>query len=231
MRDSDTPPDSSCTLPGACPAPTDVLDCDVCVVGGGIAGLCAALASARGGARTVLVQDRAVLGGNASSEIRMWICGAQGPDNKEAGYLEEIQLANTRRNPHLNYSIWDTVLYGVARAQPNLDLLLNCPLCEVGMAAPDRIAQVRVWHMIRQRWQVIHAKAFIDCSGDSILRLSGAAHRWGREARCVTGEKQAQSVADRRTMGNTILIQLREIDPAWHRPLGSPRGCLDISAS
>jgi succinate dehydrogenase/fumarate reductase flavoprotein subunit len=61
---------------------------DVCVVGGGMAGLCAAIASARNGAKTVLVHDRPVLGGNASSEIRMWICGAHGQNMKETGILE-----------------------------------------------------------------------------------------------------------------------------------------------
>lgn len=64
------------------------LSADLCVVGGGMAGLCAALAAARGGLTTVLVQDRAVLGGNASSEIRTWIWGAHGLDNKETGILE-----------------------------------------------------------------------------------------------------------------------------------------------
>lgn len=49
---------------------------DLCVVGGGLAGLCAAVAAARRGIKVVLMQDRPVLGGNASSEIRMWICGA-----------------------------------------------------------------------------------------------------------------------------------------------------------
>ena len=60
---------------------------DFCVVGGGMAGLCAAVAAARRGAKTVLMQDRAVLGGNASSEIRMWICGAHGDNNKETGIV------------------------------------------------------------------------------------------------------------------------------------------------
>ncbi|MBP0574837.1 FAD-dependent oxidoreductase, partial [Mycobacterium tuberculosis] len=46
---------------------------DVCIVGGGIAGVCAALTAARAGASVVLVQDRPVLGGNASSEVRLWI--------------------------------------------------------------------------------------------------------------------------------------------------------------
>ena len=60
-------------------------EADVCVVGGGLAGLCAAVAAARHGARVVLMHDRPVLGGNASSEIRMWVRGAPGPENREIG--------------------------------------------------------------------------------------------------------------------------------------------------
>lgn len=79
---------------------------DVCVVGGGMAGMCAANAAARNGARVAIVHDRPVFGGNASSEVRMWICGAHGKGNKETGILEEIQLENQYRNTGLNYSIW-----------------------------------------------------------------------------------------------------------------------------
>ena len=61
---------------------------DLCVVGGGLAGMCAAIAAARGGSRVVLIQDRPVLGGNASSEIRMWVCGADGHNNRETGIIE-----------------------------------------------------------------------------------------------------------------------------------------------
>ena len=50
-------------------------EADFCVVGGGLAGLCAAVAAARHGAKVVLMQERPMLGGNASSEIRMWVCG------------------------------------------------------------------------------------------------------------------------------------------------------------
>ena len=57
-------------------------DVDLCVVGGGLAGLCAAVAAARHGARVALMQERPMLGGNASSEIRMWVCGAHGKNNR-----------------------------------------------------------------------------------------------------------------------------------------------------
>ena len=83
---------------------------DVCVIGGGMAGLCAAVAAARHGAKVVLMHDRPVLGGNASSEVRMWIRGAAGKENRESGIVQEIELENIYRNPSMNYSIWDTVL-------------------------------------------------------------------------------------------------------------------------
>jgi len=223
-----TPPDASCTRPTGSAAPTQSMACEVCVVGGGMAGLCAALASARSGRKTILVQDRPVLGGNASSEVRMWICGAHGPDNKETGYLEEIQLANMRRNPGLNYPVWDTVLYGFAREQENLELILSCAVCEVAMANPERIRSVKGWHLTRQKWIHIEATAFIDCSGDSILRFSGAPCRWGREAREASGEACGKEQADRLTMGNTILIQLRGIDPEDHRPFVPPSWALPV---
>lgn len=222
------PPDTSCTLPAGSQAPTEARDCEVCVIGGGMAGLCAALASARSGRKTILVQDRAVLGGNASSEVRMWICGAHGPNNKETGYLEEIQLANLRRNPRLNYPVWDSMLYGVAHAQENLELILSCAVCDIEMNGPERIASVRAWHLTRQKWIHIHATAFIDCSGDSILRLSGAPCRWGREAAGSSGEGLARETADRYTMGNTILIQLRGIDPEDHVPFIAPSWALPV---
>ena len=88
---------------------------DFCVVGGGLAGLAAAVAAARHGARVALVQERPMLGGNASSEIRMWVCGAQGENMLETGILEELMLENYYRNPDKNYSVWDGVLYELAR--------------------------------------------------------------------------------------------------------------------
>ena len=98
---------------------------DLCVVGGGLAGLSTALAAARHGIRVVLIQDRPVLGGNASSEIRMWICGAHGKDNRETGIVEELTLENFYQNPGRKYTLWDSVLYGKAMLQENLTVLLN----------------------------------------------------------------------------------------------------------
>ena len=72
---------------------------DVCVVGGGLAGICAAISAARHGAKVVLMQDRPMLGGNSSSEIRMWVSGAGSRvrNLQETGLMEEILLENMYR--------------------------------------------------------------------------------------------------------------------------------------
>ncbi len=194
---------------------------DVCVVGGGMAGMCAAISAARHGAKVLLMQDRPVLGGNASSEIRMWICGAHGEDNKETGILEEIMLENYYRNRDLNFGLWDTVLYEKVKFEKNITLLLNTSCLEV-RTENNRITGIKGWQLTSQQWHDISAKFFIDCSGDSVLRVSGAKYRWGREARSEFNESHAPVEADKKTMGNSILIQLREIDPADHVPFIPP---------
>lgn len=98
------------------PFPTLEHQADLCVVGGGLAGLCAAVQAARRGLSVVLMQDRPMLGGNASSEIRMWVCGAQGKGCRETGLLEELLLENYYRNPDQNYSVWDSVMFSMAKS-------------------------------------------------------------------------------------------------------------------
>ncbi|NRA36783.1 MAG: FAD-dependent oxidoreductase [Planctomycetes bacterium] len=199
------------------------IDCDFCVVGGGMSGICAAIAAARKGIKTVLVQDRAVLGGNASSEVRMWICGAHGADNKETGILEEILLENLYRNPGLKYTVWDTVLYEKVHYQENLTLLLNTSCNDLRMHG-NSIQSIRCWQLTTQKWIHISAKQFADCSGDSVLRISGAEFRWGREDRKEFNESHAPEVADRKTMGNSLLLQLRKLDsPEDHVPFIPPQ--------
>ena len=210
-------------------------EADVCVIGGGMAGLCAALAAARRGAETVLMHDRPMFGGNASSEVRMWICGAHGEHNKETGILEELQLENLFCNPGLNYPQWDHVMHARACHQPRLTQLLNCSCldAEMGEPRPDgekTIASVTGWQLTTQTFHTVKAKIYIDCSGDSILApLTGAACRWGRESCHEFGEDILPEEADRRTMGNTLLIQLRRTDqpqpftpPPWAYKFESP---------
>ena len=194
---------------------------DFCVVGGGLAGLCASIAAARNGIHVALIQDRPILGGNASSEIRMWVCGAQGVNNRETGLIEEFKLLNRAVNPLGVYSIWDAVLYGKAKNEPNLDLFLNASVCDAtmdtggsagsGAGGTRRIRSVKAWQLTTYTWHTIEAELFADCSGDSILApLSGAEFRVGRESRDEFGESIAPASEDRKTMGMSCLIQTRE---------------------
>lgn len=185
---------------------------DFCVVGGGMAGLIAAIAAARHGAKVALIHDRPVLGGNASSEIRMHICGAHGQNNRETGILEEILLENHYRNPTPNYSVWDSVSYGKTRYQDNLSLLLNCSVSQGAMDG-NRLRSVTGWQLTTETRHTVEADVFADCSGDGILApLSGADFRIGREARDEFGESIAPEQADRKTMGMSCLFQAREYD-------------------
>ena len=212
-------------------------DADFCVIGGGLSGICAAVAAARHGARTVLMHDRPVLGGNASSEIRMHICGADRSDGlglRETGIIEEIELENKARNPLLNYSIWDSVLFGLVKYQENLVVLLNCSCIEVSMDS-NRIISVRGWQGTAETLHTVRARYFSDCSGDSILaQLSGAEIRIGREGCEEFGESIEPVTADKHTMGMSCLLQIREnehpvpfIAPSWATNVDNEEG-LDI---
>lgn len=191
---------------------TVTIKTDLCVIGGGLSGLCAALSAARHGAKVVLMHERPMLGGNASSEIRMWISGAHGRDNRETGIIEELLLENQYRNPDKNYSIWDSVLYQKAHEQKNLTLLLNCS-CMDAETVDGRIISVTGWQMTTQLFRKVEASLFIDASGDSILApLSGASYRHGREARAAYGEDIAPEEEDSHTMGLSCLLQATETD-------------------
>lgn len=188
-------------------------DVDVCVVGGGMAGTCAAIAAARTGAKTLLMQDRPVLGGNASSEIRMQVGGARGVNVREAGLIEEIELENYYRNTSQSYPVWDSILYEKVRFEENMTLLLNCTCQTAELGEDGRILSVRGWTLNSETYHTVRAKFFIDCSGDSILApLSGAKFAMGREGRNEFGESIAPEVADTKTMGMSCLLMARETD-------------------
>ncbi|MCL1909694.1 MAG: FAD-dependent oxidoreductase [Kiritimatiellaeota bacterium] len=197
------------------------LQTDFCVVGGGLAGMIAAISAARHGAKTVLIQDRPVLGGNASSEVRMHVCGAgsYGANLRETGIIEELMLDNYHYNREPSYSMWDAVLYGKAKTQENLTLILNASVNSLTMeggarspnAPSNRIKSVTAWQPTTETWITVEAALFADCSGDGILApLSGADFRIGREARAEFGESIAPEVADKKTMGMSCLFQARE---------------------
>ena len=108
---------------------------EVVVVGDGLSGVCAAIASARGGARTAIIQNRPMFGGNASSEIRMHIVGANShgakPNLAETGILLEILLENKRRNPYASFPVFDSVIWEKVRFQEKLDCYLNTNMDDV----------------------------------------------------------------------------------------------------
>ena len=186
--------------------------CDLCIVGGGLAGTIAALAAARGGSKVVLIQDRPVLGGNCSSEIRMWIRGAKGLYNKESGILAELEEENIYRNPTLAPTLWDSVLYGKIKENKNITLLLNAS-CLAAECDGNTIKTVTAWQLTTYTWHKVSAKLFADCSGDSVLApLTGALHRIGREANHEFGETIGPKQADSKTMGMSLLLQARETD-------------------
>ncbi len=209
-------------------------ECDLCVVGGGMAGLCAAISAAREGIKVVLMHERPVLGGNASSEIRMWISHAKGRDNRETGILEEIYLESLYRNPTKSFAVWDTILYDFVRREKNITLLLNCTCMDADVSKgeyPDgrnvRINSVTGYQMTTQCFVEVRAKFFCDSSGDSILApLTGAKFRIGREAKDEFGEDTALTEPDNMTMGMSCLLQGREthrkvkyIAPEWSAKL------------
>lgn len=197
---------------------------DLCVVGGGLAGMCAAVAAARHGIKVALMHDRPVYGGNASSEIRMWVCGAHGDNNRETGIIEEIALETLYRNPYRRYPMWDCILFELIKNEENITPILNCSCNDIETEG-GRIKKVIGWQTTTQMWHTVEADYFADCSGDSILApLSGAKYREGREGQDEFGESIAPKRQDNKTMGLSCLIQARETDtkhtyiaPSWAR--------------
>ena len=209
------------------------LETDFLVAGGGMAGVCAALAAARNGSRVVLVQDRSMLGGNASSEIKMHIVGADvhgaKPGRRESGLIEELKLEDSARNPHRCYSQWDLLLYEKVKLESNITLLLDADLVAAETETlPDgrlKIRSVRVVRNLMEDEFHITAKFFADCTGDGRLGAeAGADYHVGREAKTDFGESLAQPVADKHTLGSSILLTGRKYDtpqsfisPSWTR--------------
>ncbi len=184
---------------------------DVLVVGGGMAGICAAIASARNGAHTALIQDRPVLGGNASSEIRMHICGASSnalkKDAEETGIIEEILLENKCYNDDYNYSIWDAVLFQAVKQEKNLTVYFNTAMYEVETEC-DEIRRICCYQSTTEIHWSFSASIFMDCSGNGTLGyMAGAEFRIGSEGKEEFGEPDAPEVPNNNRMGNTLLFK------------------------
>src|SRR5688572_15440673 len=208
------------------------LECELLVAGGGMSGVCCAIAAARLGTKVLLCQDRSVLGGNASSEIRMHIVGATGLhagrplglEPREGGLIEEMRLEQTVRNPQRSAAMMDLMLYEFCRAEPNLTLLLNTTVVAARLEG-DRVAEVVAERSSTEDRFVIAAKMFADCTGDGRLALeAGVPFMRGRESGRDFGEGSAPAERDANTLGSTILFQARKHDrpmpyvaPSWIR--------------
>ena len=191
---------------------------DLVVVGGGISGTCAAISAARNDTRVALVHERSALGGNSSSEVRLY------PEDtcsfstwiKESGILEEISTEERARNwePYIEglmNSHWDLVLYEWARREKNLTLFLNTTMREVEMADESHILAVHAAQLGTERGFILQAPLFIDATGDGVLAYrSGAAFRWGQEARSEYQERLAPEKASDKLMGNTLFFRARD---------------------
>ncbi len=183
---------------------------EVVVVGGGLSGVCAAIAAAREGARTAIIQNRPMFGGCAGSEIRMHIVGASSHGAKknlaETGILIEILLENKRRNPYASFPVFDSVIWEKVRFQENLDSYLNTNMDDV--VVEDGTVKAIICHQnTTEKELVFTAPIFVDATGHGTLcTLAGAAGRIGSESRVEFQEPNAPDEPNDDTMGNTMMF-------------------------
>lgn len=210
---------------------------DIAVLGGGLAGVCAAIGAARRGRNVVLAQNRPVLGGNSSSEVRVWVCGATAHGihlfARETGIMGELFVENQYRNPEGNPYYWDLLLLEKVRAEPNITLLLNTDITEVtadGPADARVIRSVTGWMSGSERRITLEAATFIDCTGDGLVGfLAGAEYMAGREPRDRFGESWAPEVPDQNMLGSTILFYSKDVgEPSKFVP---PAFAVDVDAA
>ena len=198
---------------------TQTVEADVVVVGGGLAGVSAAVAAARLGRQVVLVNNRPVLGGNSSSEVRVWVCGATAHGNqrwaRETGIVGEMYVENQYRNPEGNPVYWDDVVLDTVRREENLRLFLNTDVREVVATGPDdarRIESVTGWTMGSEILTTFTAPVFLDCTGDGLVgALAGARYRLGKESQAEFGEEWAPPEPVREFLGSTLLFYTKDL--------------------
>ena len=196
---------------------TKRLSCDVAIAGAGLAGTCCAITAARAGLQVVLVGDRPVPGGNASSEVRLWILGAtshMGNNNRwarEGGVVDEILVDNLYRNPEGNPYIVDTILLEKVFDEPNITLLLNTAVYDLDKSDPENIRSLRAFCSQNSTHYEIEAPLFCDASGDGVVGfMAGAAFRMGAESRAEFGELFAPAKAGHELLGHTLYFYTKD---------------------
>ena len=201
---------------------------DLVVVGGGMAGICAAIEAARNGADTALIHSRPVLGGCASSEIRVHISGAdqslKQPDYAESGLVYELMLENKARNPQFSYSVWDMILFEAVKKQPNLTVFFNTVMYDCEMRDGKIAAVLCVQETTEMRYRIA-APLFVDATGNGTLGFFAEAEfRTGSEAKAETGEPDAPDAPNNNRMGLTLMFRARDMGrPVPFTPPGFAR--------
>ncbi|TKD57920.1 FAD-dependent oxidoreductase [Flavobacterium sp. ASW18X] len=197
------------------------------VVGGGLSGVCAAITAARSGIKVVLLQDRPVLGGNASSEVRLWSLGAtshMGNNNRwsrEGGLINEILLDNLKRNKEGNLLIFDTILLEKVYNEENITLILNTAVYQVDKTGDTKIASVTGFCSQNSTTYTVSAPIFCDASGDGIVAfMAGASFRMGAEDKEEFDEGFAPNINDYgNLLGHSLYFYTKNTDkPVAYTP-------------
>lgn len=191
---------------------------DLVIVGGGLSGSCCAIAAARNGIKVALVQDRPVLGGNASSEVRVWALGAtshMGNNNRwarEGGIIDEIMVENLHRNKEGNPILFDALLLDKVMDESNITLYLNTVVFDLEKKG-NRICSVTAFNSQNSTAYNLSASYFCDASGDGIVGyLSGASYRAGAEEMTEFGEGFSPSENYGEFLGHTIFFYSKITD-------------------
>ena len=210
-----SPVDGTPVMPVVKLAPPRRVKADLVVCGGGIAGTCAAIAAARLGLKVALVQDRPMLGGANSSEVRVHLGGYMnlGPYPRLGDVVAEIGPAKGgNAQPAERYE--DQRKLDAVAAEKNIQLFLNTRVRWVSKKG-DRIASVTGQNVVTKERIEFEAPLFADCTGDACVgALAGADFRMGRESKAETGEEMAPDVADKMTMGASVQWYTKDVGHA-----------------
>lgn len=190
------------------------------VAGGGVAGMCAAIAAARGGVKVALVQDRKVLGGNNSSEVRVGLGGRLNiGEYPSLGYLLNEFGPATKGNARPAEVYEDDKKLKAVLAEENITLFLGYKVTRVEKRDAHSVAAVVATHVDDYTTIRIEGRLFADCTGDGALGvLAGAEWHMGRDPKSRYGEPSAPETADGITLGASVQWYCLEAD----RPMPFP---------